>query len=70
MSCEDSFVSLKKLMSKVSAFHPTRSLFLSFSVALKPERKQLILVLQVELFVFTLLPIHTVLLVSLRTSHY
>lgn len=53
-------------MSKVSEFHPKRSLFLSVSV----EPQQLVLVLQIERFVFALLLIHTVLLVSLRTSRY
>lgn len=60
------FYFLRKLMPEVSEFHPTRSLFLSVSV----QPQQLILVPQIELFVFPLQPIHTVLLVSLRTLHY
>lgn len=61
-----SFIFLRKLTSKVSDFH----LVLCFFLPGSSEPQKLTLVLQIKLFVLTLLPAHTDLLVSLRTSSY
>lgn len=67
MSCEDClFFFSRKLKAKVSEPHPCLSSFLPVSV----EPQPLTLLLQIKPFVLLLLPTHTVLLVSSRTSNY